>query len=142
MATEKYILVQMYSERTQIESEFLRNLNDYGLVKLEERENEVFMDELAVLAEAEHVDDVSDLMREAAVESISARLELPDVDLIIRSSGEHRLSNFLLWQSAYAEMVFLEEHWPDVDRRSLWRAVEIYASRDRRYGAATDTAQP
>jgi len=45
MATEKYILVQMYSERTQIESEFLRNLNDYGLVKLEERENEVFMDE-------------------------------------------------------------------------------------------------
>src|SRR5690625_4478753 len=65
--------------------------------------------------------------------------ELPDVDLFLRTSGEQRTSNFMLWQSAYAEMVFLEEHWPDVDRRSLWRAIEIYASRDRRYGGAVDT---
>lgn len=64
--------------------------------------------------------------------------DMPDVDLFLRTSGEQRTSNFLLWQSAYAEMVFLPEHWPDVDRRSLWRAVEIYAGRDRRYGAATD----
>jgi len=67
--------------------------------------------------------------------------ELPDVDLFLRTSGEQRTSNFMLWQSAYAEMVFLEEHWPDVDRRSLWRAVEIYASRDRRYGGAVDAAK-
>ena len=66
--------------------------------------------------------------------------ELPDVDLFLRTSGEQRISNFMLWQSAYAELVFLEEHWPDVDRRSLWRAVEIYASRDRRYGGAVDAA--
>jgi undecaprenyl diphosphate synthase len=62
--------------------------------------------------------------------------EMPDVDLFIRSSGEQRTSNFLPWQSAYAEMVFLDTLWPDFDRRDLWRAVEIYASRDRRYGGA------
>ncbi len=62
--------------------------------------------------------------------------EVPPVDLFVRSSGEQRLSNFLLWQSAYAEFVFLETLWPDFDRRDLWRACEIYASRDRRYGGA------
>jgi len=67
---------------------------------------------------------------------------MPDVDLFIRSSGEQRTSNFLLWQSAYAEMVFLNRLWPDFDRRDLWRAVEIYASRDRRYGGAVDVVAP
>jgi undecaprenyl diphosphate synthase len=62
--------------------------------------------------------------------------DLPDVDLFVRSSGEQRTSNFLLWQSAYAEMVFLDTLWPDFDRRDLWRAVEVYAARDRRYGGA------
>jgi undecaprenyl diphosphate synthase len=61
---------------------------------------------------------------------------IPDVDLFIRSSGEQRTSNFLLWQSAYAEFVFLDTLFPDFDRRDLWRACEIYASRDRRYGGA------
>ena len=65
---------------------------------------------------------------------------IPDVDLFLRSSGEQRISNFLLWQSAYAEMVFLDTLWPDFDRRHLWRACEIYASRDRRYGGALLTA--
>jgi undecaprenyl diphosphate synthase len=62
--------------------------------------------------------------------------DMPDVDLFIRSSGEQRTSNFLPWQSAYAELVFLDTLWPDFDRRDLWRAIEIYASRDRRYGGA------
>ncbi|MGN6090436.1 MAG: isoprenyl transferase [Actinomycetales bacterium] len=62
--------------------------------------------------------------------------DLPDVDLFVRSSGEQRTSNFLLWQSAYAEMVFLDRLWPDFDRRDLWHAIELYASRDRRYGGA------
>jgi undecaprenyl diphosphate synthase len=65
---------------------------------------------------------------------------MPDVDLFVRSSGEQRTSNFLLWQSAYAEMVFLDTLWPDFDRRDLWRAIEIYAARDRRYGGAVDRA--
>ena len=62
--------------------------------------------------------------------------DIPDVDLFLRSSGEQRISNFLLWQSAYAEMVFLNQLWPDFDRRDLWQACEIYAKRDRRYGGA------
>lgn len=66
--------------------------------------------------------------------------EMPDVDLFIRPSGEQRTSNFLLWQSAYAELVFQDILWPDVDRRDLWRACEQYARRDRRFGGATDTA--
>jgi trans,polycis-polyprenyl diphosphate synthase len=61
---------------------------------------------------------------------------IPEVDLFVRSSGEQRLSNFLLWQSAYAELVFLDTLWPDFDRRHLWHACEIYATRDRRYGGA------
>jgi undecaprenyl diphosphate synthase len=66
--------------------------------------------------------------------------DLPDVDLFLRTSGEQRTSNFLLWQSAYAELVFVPELWPDVDRRVLWRAVDEYARRDRRYGGALDAA--
>ena len=66
--------------------------------------------------------------------------DLPDVDLFLRSSGEQRTSNFLLWQAAYAEMVFLDTLWPDFDRRHLWQAVETYASRDRRYGGADPSA--
>jgi undecaprenyl diphosphate synthase len=62
--------------------------------------------------------------------------DMPDVDLFIRPSGEQRTSNFLLWQSAYAEMVFQDVLWPDFDRRDLWRACEEFASRDRRYGGA------
>jgi len=61
---------------------------------------------------------------------------LPDVDLFLRTSGEQRTSNFLLWQSAYAEMVFMDVLWPDFDRRHLWQAIEIYAKRERRFGDA------
>lgn len=64
--------------------------------------------------------------------------DMPDVDLFLRSSGEQRTSNFLLWQSAYAEMVFQDTLWPDYDRRHLWEAIETYARRDRRYGGAVD----
>lgn len=62
--------------------------------------------------------------------------DIPDVDLFVRSSGEQRFSNFLLWQSAYAEMVFVDKLWPDWDRRDLWAAVETYVHRDRRFGGA------
>jgi len=65
--------------------------------------------------------------------------DMPDVDLFVRSSGEQRTSNFLLWQSAYAEMVFQDTLWPDYDRRHLWAAIQTYAERDRRYGGAVDT---
>ena len=59
---------------------------------------------------------------------------LPDPDLLIRTGGEQRLSNYLLWQCAYAEFVFLPEYWPEFDAALLGRAIEEYQSRDRRYG--------
>jgi len=62
--------------------------------------------------------------------------ELPDADMVWRTSGEERLSNFMLWQAAYSEMVFSNVLWPDVDRIAFWAAVEEYAKRDRRYGTA------
>jgi undecaprenyl diphosphate synthase len=68
--------------------------------------------------------------------------DMPDVDLFIRPSGEQRTSNFLIWQSAYAEMVFQDVLWPDFDRRDLWRACLEYASRDRRFGGALPNEVP
>ena len=69
--------------------------------------------------------------------SFAKYLELPtDVDLFLRSSDEQRISNFLPWQSAYAELVFFDVLWPDADRRTLWKAIEEYASRNRRFGKA------
>ncbi len=62
--------------------------------------------------------------------------DMPDVDLFWRSSGEQRSSNFLPWQAAYAEYVFSDVLWPDVDRTHLWAAIEEYARRNRRFGAA------
>src|SRR6476660_3434603 len=62
--------------------------------------------------------------------------DMPDVDLFVRPSGEQRTSNYLIWQSAYAEMVFQDVLWPDFDRRDLWRACLEFASRDRRFGGA------
>lgn len=60
---------------------------------------------------------------------------IPDPDLLIRTSGEQRISNFLLWQLAYTEFVFIETHWPDFDRDTLAEAIAVYARRERRYGA-------
>jgi len=62
--------------------------------------------------------------------------DLGEADMVWRTSGEHRLSNFMLWQAAYAELVFTDILWPDVDRLALWRAIELYAQRDRRFGTA------
>ncbi|MHB8126483.1 MAG: isoprenyl transferase [Desulfitobacteriaceae bacterium] len=62
---------------------------------------------------------------------------LPDPDLLIRTSGEMRLSNFLLWQLAYTEIVVIEDLWPDFDQSTLRRVIKIYQERDRRYGGLT-----
>ena len=77
-----------------------------------------------------------DKVDEATVARFLDEPDMPDVDLFVRSSGEHRTSNFLLWQSAYAELVFLATLWTDFDRRQLWAACEEYASRQRRFGSA------
>lgn len=73
---------------------------------------------------------------EATIASRLQRPDIPDVDLLLRTSGEKRSSNFMLWQAAYAEYVFTDKLWPDYDRRDLWAACEEYASRHRRFGTA------
>ena len=73
-------------------------------------------------------------------QTISASLftaDIPDPDLIIRTSGEQRISNFLLWQAAYAELVFLNVLWPDFSRDELAQCLEEFSRRERRYGATT-----
>ncbi|CAN7427190.1 isoprenyl transferase [Rhizobium sp. LjRoot30] len=75
-------------------------------------------------------------------DAINTRLDtagIPDPDLIIRTSGEERLSNFLLWQAAYSELMFVPEYWPDFNRDLFFKALEKYAARDRRFGGLSKT---
>src|SRR5262249_39931236 len=71
---------------------------------------------------------------EATIEASLYTAGIPDPDLIIRTSGEQRISNFLLWQAAYSEFVFVDEYWPDFDEASFVRVLETFAQRDRRFG--------
>jgi undecaprenyl diphosphate synthase len=87
---------------------------------------------LAADAAAGRIDPAA--IDEAAVSRALYTADIPDPDIIIRTSGEQRLSNFLLWQSAYAELVFVPENWPDFDEASFLRVLEAYSLRDRRYG--------
>jgi undecaprenyl diphosphate synthase len=81
---------------------------------------------------------INGAMTEKKMQKYLLTKDLPDVDLFIRSSGETRVSNFLLWQSAYAEFVFLDVLWPDFSRKDLWEAISQYAKRNRRFGGAVD----
>jgi undecaprenyl diphosphate synthase len=86
---------------------------------------------------AERVADGAIKAADITPEMLSSALDtqgLPDPDLIIRTSGELRLSNFLLWQSAYAELVFVEVCWPDFGREQLQQAIDEFRRRDRRFG--------
>ncbi|HMS24658.1 MAG TPA: polyprenyl diphosphate synthase [Acidimicrobiia bacterium] len=96
---------------------------------------------------AEIVDAVKSLAAESSGDLASRKItekslashlycsEMPDVDLVLRSSGEHRLSNFMLWQAAYAELVFTDTLWPDIRREDLFDAVVEFQRRHRRFGA-------
>jgi undecaprenyl diphosphate synthase len=100
--------------------------------------------------------EIADAAKAIAVEAAAGRIDpakvdermlaryldepdMPDVDLFLRPSGEQRTSNFLIWQSAYAEMVFQDTLFPDFDRRDLWRACQEYASRQRRFGGVIES---
>jgi undecaprenyl diphosphate synthase len=71
---------------------------------------------------------------EAELASCMALAHVPDPDLIIRTGGEQRLSNFLLWQAAYSELLFTEKLWPEFDEAELALAIQSYAQRQRRFG--------
>ena len=78
--------------------------------------------------------ELEDAARAGAIPDNLYASDVPDVDLLIRTSGEMRLSNFLLWQSAYAELYFTDTLWPDFDRAELEAAIADYNGRDRRFG--------
>jgi undecaprenyl diphosphate synthase len=89
--------------------------------------------------------DVAAGSAHATAEEFRARLALsgsPDPDLLIRTGGESRISNFLLWQLAYAELYFTETLWPDFDREALECAITWYAARERRFGRTSEQLKP
>ena len=91
----------------------------------------------SIISIANEVKDGSLLPEDITEDIISSHLDtsgIPDPDLMIRTSGEQRLSNYLLWQLAYAEFYFTDVLWPDFSKKDLQKAVEFYQSRDRRFG--------
>lgn len=80
-------------------------------------------------------------LTEAALAQAMALGHVPDPDLIIRTGGEQRLSNFLLWQAAYAELYFSDKFWPEFDEAELDRALAAYSQRERRFGLTTEQVQ-
>ena len=81
-----------------------------------------------------------DINEQTIAESLMTA-QMPDPDMIIRTSGECRLSNFLLWQSSYAEFYFPETLWPDFTEEEFDKAIEVFSKRDRRYGLVTETKE-
>lgn len=77
---------------------------------------------------------------EAGFEAFLDTKDIPDPDIMIRTSGEYRLSNFLIWQAAYAELVFMDVLWPDFGKAQLLEAIEIYKTRERRFGGLASGA--
>jgi undecaprenyl diphosphate synthase len=118
--------------------------------KLTEKNNRLFLNfAFNYGGRTEIVDAARTLLREKinheelTAQMFSSRLycpELPDVDLLIRTGGEKRISNFLLWQSAYAELYFTPTLWPDFTPSKLIKALENYSCRQRRFGGIVDTA--
>lgn len=79
-----------------------------------------------------------DEISEKTIESYLFTSDMPDVDLLIRTSGEQRISNFLLWQIAYSELYFTDVLWPDFNREELYKAIYSYQARERRYGLTSE----
>lgn len=80
-------------------------------------------------------------INEKVFESFMESHELPPVDVMVRTSGEQRISNYMLWEIAYAELVFVDEHWPDFKKDNLRRVIEIYNTRDRRFGGVKNESK-
>ncbi|MHB8205692.1 MAG: undecaprenyl diphosphate synthase family protein, partial [Desulfomonilaceae bacterium] len=91
----------------------------------------------ALLSGSLKKEDVNDSLFSSYLDTVN----LPDPDLLIRTGGEIRISNFLLWQLAYAELYFTDQLWPDFDENSFWKAIEEFRSRQRRYGKISEQIQ-
>jgi len=88
----------------------------------------------AILCAVSRATNLSELNRESFAALVTGEANLRDVDLVIRTSGEHRLSDFLLWESAYAELYFTDRRWPDFDANDLAAALASFHKRERRFG--------
>ena len=146
---ENGVRVRIIGDRNGLEAEVLSLLNEAEeLTKHNERTTLVVAfnygsrQEIVRAARKVAEDAVAGKIDAADIDSavIEKHLDtagLPDPDLVIRTSGEQRISNFLLWQAAYAEFVFLPIYWPDFDRAALEAAVDEYRRRERRFGGVT-----
>jgi undecaprenyl diphosphate synthase len=94
----------------------------------------------AILTAASKVSGPEDLTRDGFARLLTGDPAVPDVDLVIRTSGEKRLSDFLLWESAYAELFFAEKMWPDFAQADFAEAIECFRKRERRFGGTVDSA--
>ena len=123
--------LEMAEERTRHNNRFTLNMcvNYGGRAEIADAVSALMKDVVAGKVNPNRID-------EKLIAKYLDEPDMPDVDLFLRSSGEQRTSNFMMWQSAYAEMVFLDTLWPDFDRTHLWEAIQIYADRDRRFGGA------
>ncbi|MCR6669544.1 MAG: polyprenyl diphosphate synthase [archaeon YNP-WB-040] len=145
---EKKVKVKLLGKRELLDEDLRRKIEE--LEKVTENYNERYLNiALAYGGRVEIVDAVKEICRkimngEIKVDEINeeiiekhlytSHLPQPSPDLIIRTSGEERLSGFLLWQSAYSELVFLDVYWPDFRKIDFWRAIRTYQRRNRRFG--------
>lgn len=112
------------------------NYNDYRLnIAISYGGRDEIVDCVRKIAQKVKDDEISiSDINEKVIESNLYTNGLPDPEVIIRTSGEERLSGFLLWQSAYSELIFLEIYWPAIRKIDLWRAVRVFQQRHRRFG--------
>jgi undecaprenyl diphosphate synthase len=129
-------LVDRAERETEANSDFFLNIAfNYG-------GREEIIRAASKLADAVQQGKLSlDAIDEGVFEGFLDTIDIPDPDLLIRTSGEYRLSNFLLWQAAYSELVFTDVLWPDFDKTALQQAITDFQSRERRFGAVSSEAR-
>ena len=146
---EHSIKLQVIGDRTRLASDIVRSIEGAERATVHNRRLTLTI-ALSYGGRAEICQAANRLVREALAGRIAAAeidkslfasflytRDMPDPDLVIRTSGERRISNFLLWQMAYAELLFVDTLWPDFSRRDFEQAIGDYCRRDRRYGAVS-----
>ncbi len=146
---EHSIKLQVIGDRTRLASDIVRSIEGAERATVHNRRLTLTI-ALSYGGRAEICQAANRLAREALAGRIAAAeideslfasflytRDMPDPDLVIRTSGERRISNFLLWQMAYAELLFVDTLWPDFSRRDFEQAIGDYCRRDRRYGAVS-----
>ena len=152
-AKKNHIRVRVIGDVTRLNEKFQKNIKEleaasenYDGLRLQIAINYGSRDEMLramqkMLKEQEKGEFLTEELNEEKFASYLDPAGIPDPDLLIRTSGEQRLSNYLLWQLAYSEFYFTDTPWPDFNEEELKRAVEAYSARDRRYGGIGEGEQ-